>query len=131
MNDVIFVVKDLQPAAIIVVAVVADRNAVEHVAAARRPMGAMVAVAGVTAYVGHRVLAVDPRPAWLLPLAVAGVAMAAAGAGTACGRRFTRPRTATSTIGYIFPTALAICALWLSIALIEFDASQITAVVAR
>jgi hypothetical protein len=34
------------------------------------------------------------------------------------------------TIGYIFPTALAICALWLSIALIEFNASQITAIVA-
>ena len=33
------------------------------------------------------------------------------------------------TIGYVFPTALAVVALWLSIALIEFDASKVTAAV--
>ena len=81
------------------------------------------------AYVAIRVLAVDPRPAWLIPLAGAGVLMAAM-----AGYRLWKAVKATSnsdkTIGYIFPTALAIGALWLVIALIEFDASQVTAVVA-
>ena len=92
------------------------------------PWASMVAVAGVTAYVGRRVLAVDPRPAWLLPLAVAGVAMAAM-AGYRLWKAIHATANSDKTIGYILPTAVAICTLWLSIALIEFDASQITAVV--
>ena len=128
MNDVMFVVKDLRPAALIVVAVVLIAMLSNMLLPLVGPWASMVTVAGVTAYVGHRVLAVDPRPAWLLPLAIAGVAMAAM-AGYRLWKAIHATANSDKTIGYILPTAMAICALWLSIALIEFDASQITAVV--
>lgn len=128
MDDVIFVVKDLQPAGMIVVIVALVAVISNMVMPRIGPWVSLLAVGGVTAYVGNRVLGVDPRPAWLLPLAIAGVAMAAS-----AGYRIYKAIHATAnndkTIGYVFPTALAIGALWLSIALIEFDASQITAVV--
>ena len=128
MNDVMFVVKDLRPAALIVVAVVLIAMLSNMLLPLVGPWASMVAVAGVTAYVGRRVLAVDPRPAWLLPLAVAGVAMAAM-AGYRLWKAIHATANSDKTVGYIFPTAVAICVLWLSIALIEFDASQITALV--
>ncbi len=128
MDDVIIVVKDLQPAALIVLAVTVVAMLSNMVLPRVGPWTSLLAVGGVTAYVGHRVLAVDSRPAWLLPLAVAGVLLA-----VAAGYRLWKAIGATAnndrTIGYVFPTALAICALWLSIALIQFDASQITAAV--
>ena len=121
-----FVVKDLRPAALIVVAVVLIAMLSNMLLPLVGPWMSMVAVGGVTAYVGHRVLAVDPRPAWLLPLAVAGVAMAAM-AGYRLWKAIHATANSDKTIGYIFPTALAICALWLSIALIELDASSLVA----
>ena len=128
MNDVILVVKDLQPAAVIVVAVAVVAMLSNMVLPRVGPWASLLAVGGVTAYVGHRVLAVQPRPAWLLPLAIAGVALAAI-AGYRLWKAIHATANNDKTIGYIFPTALAICALWLSIALIQFHASQIVAVV--
>lgn len=129
MDDVILVVKDLQPAAIIVAAVALVAILSNMLLPLIGPWASMLAVGGVTVYVGNRVLAVDPRPAWLLPLAVAGVALA-----VAAGYRLWKAIHATAnndkTVGYVFPTALAICGLWLSIALIEFDASSVAAVIA-
>ena len=129
MDDVVLVVKELQPAAFIIIAVAVIAIVSNMASPMVGPWASLLAVGGVTAYVGNRVLAVDPRPAWLIPLAGAGVLMAAM-----AGYRLWKAVKATSnsdkTIGYIFPTALAIGALWLVIALIEFDASQVTAVVA-
>ena len=126
MDDVIFVVKDLQPAAFIIVIVALIAVASNMVVPIVGPWASLLAVGGVTAYVGDRVLAVDPRPAWLIPLASAGALMA-----VMAGYRLWKAIKATShsdkTIGYVFPTALAIGALWLAIALIEFDASQVIA----
>jgi len=129
VNDVILVVKDLQPAGLIVLVVVVIAMLSNMLLPLAGPWASMMAVAGVTAYVGNRVLAVDPRPAWLLPLAVAGVAMAAM-AGYRLWKAIHATANSDKTIGYIFPTALAICALWLSIALIEFNASSLAAIVA-
>lgn len=129
MNDVIVVVKDLQPAALIVVAVTLIAMLSNMLLPLIGPWASMLAVAGVTVYVGNRVLAVESRPAWLLPLTLAGVALAAM-AGYRLWKAIHATANNDQTIGYIFPTALAICALWLSIALIEFNASPIAAIVA-
>ncbi len=129
MNDVIVVVKDLQPAAVIVVAVALIAMLSNMLLPLIGPWASMLAVAGVTVYVGNRVLAVESRPAWLLPLTLAGVALAAM-AGYRLWKAIHATANNDQTIGYIFPTALAICALWLSIALIEFNASPIAAIVA-
>lgn len=127
MDDVIFVLKDLQPAAFIIAAVAAIAVVSHRLSPMVGPWASLLAVGGVTAYVGNRVIAVDPRPAWLIPLAGAGLLMAAT-----AGYRLFKAIRATSnsdkTIGYVFPAALAIGALWLAIALIEFDASQVVAV---
>lgn len=125
MDDVVLVVKDLQPAALIVVAVTLVAILSNMMVPIVGPWASMLAVGGVTVYVGNRVLAVDQRPSWLLPLAIAGVVMAAT-AGYRLWKAIHATANHDQTIGYVFPTALAIGALWLSIALIEFDASKIT-----
>lgn len=128
MDDVILVVKDLQPAGLIVLAIAVVAILSNMVFPRVGPWASLLAVAGVTVYVGNRVLGVDTRPAWLLPLALAGLGMAAA-AGYRLWKAIRATANNDKTIGYVFPTALAIGALWLSIALIEFEASQITAAV--
>ena len=75
------------------------------------------------AYAGNRVVNVADRPAWLLPLALAGAV-----AGVLAAARLVRAIKARSqndmTVGYVFPTALAIVAMWLSIALINFESTH-------
>ncbi len=129
VDDVVLVVKDLQPAAFIIVAVALIALVSNMVSPMVGPWASLLTVGGVTAYVAIRVLAVDPRPAWLLPLAGAGMVMAAM-AGYRLWKAIKATSNSDKTIGYVFPAALAIGALWLAIALIEFDASQVTAVVA-
>ncbi len=130
VDDVILVAKDLQPAAFIIVAVAIVAIASNMFMPIVGPWASLIAVAGVTVYVGNRVSAVDSRPAWLLPLAAAGGLMAAA-----AGYRLWKAIRATSnsdrTIGYVFPTAMAIGALWLAIALIHVEASEVVATVTK
>ena len=130
MDDVIVVLKDLQPAAFIIAGVILIAIISNLLEPRIGPWVSLFALAGVTVYVGNRVLGVSDRPAWLLPLAVAGV-----GAAVAAGFRLWRAIHARSnsdqTVAYVFPTALAIVALWLSIALIEFEASVTTTAVVR
>jgi len=130
MDDVITVLKDLQPAAIIVVLValiaIISGMSIPRVG----PWAALVALGGVTAYVLHRVLDVNERPTWLLPLMCVGL-VAAAGAGYRVWHAAHARSNNDRTVAYVFPTALAIFALWLSIALIEFEASGLTAAVGR
>ena len=130
MDDVIIVVKDLQPAALIVVAVAVVALVANMVLPRIGPWAALLALGGVTAYVGNRVVDVTPRPAWLLPLAVAGLVMAVI-AGFRTWTAIHATANNDRTIGYVFPTAIAVVALWLSIALIEFDASQVVSAVTR
>ena len=129
VDDVILVVKDLQPAAFIIVAVAVLAVLSHRVSPRVGPWVSLLAVCAVTAYVGNRVIAVDPRPAWLIPLAGAGVLMAAT-AGYRLFKAIKATSNSDNTIGYVFPAALAIGALWLAIALIEFDAAQAVAAVA-
>lgn len=130
MDEVVLVVKDLQPAAFIVAAVAIVALASRMLNPRIGPWAALLAIAGVLVYVGNRVLNVDPRPAWLLPLALAGLLMA-----VMAGYRLWKAIHATSnndhTIGYVFPTAIAVVALWLSIALIEFDAAELAASIVK
>ncbi len=128
MNDVITVLKDLQPAALIVV-IVALSSIISGMSVPQvGPWLSLAALVGVTAYVGHRVLSVESRPAWLLPLALAGL-VAALGAGFRVWNAAHARSNNDRTVAYVFPTALAIFALWLSVALIEFEATTLTSAV--
>ncbi len=123
MDAIIGVLQDFQPAAI-VVAIVAIGAIVSGMFEPRvGPWLSLIAVAGVTAYVGNRVFAVDPRPAWLLPLAAAGC-LAAVGAGYRLYRAIHAASNQDRTVAYVFPAALAIAALWMSIAFIERSATS-------
>lgn len=129
VDDVILVLKDLQPAAFIVAAVAIVALVSKMLNPRIGPWVALVAIAGVIAHVGNRVREVDPRPDWLLPLALAGLLMA-----VMAGYRLWKAIHAASkndhTIGYVFPTGIAVVSMWLSIALIEFDAAELAASIA-
>jgi F0F1-type ATP synthase membrane subunit c/vacuolar-type H+-ATPase subunit K len=126
MDDVVTVLKDLQPAAIVVAVVALIAILSSRVEPRIGPWVSLATLGTVTAYVGNRVLGVEDPPTWLIPLAAAGLL-----AALAAGYRLWRAAQAVSnndrTVGYVFPTAVAIVALWLSIALIEFDATRIAA----
>jgi len=128
VDDFVFVMKDFQPAAIIVIAVAVVSILSGMTVPQVGPWVSMLSLAAVTVYVGNRVLGVDARPAWLLPLTIAGT-IAAAGAGFRVWRAMHARSNNDRTIAYVFPTALAIVALWLSIALIELDRANVTAAV--
>ena len=128
MNDVIAVLKDLEPAAIIIV-LVSLVSVISGMSAPQvGPWASLAALVAVTAYVGHRVASVENRPAWLLPLALAGL-LAAVGAGFRLWRAAYARSNNDRTVAYVFPTALAIFALWLSVALIEFNATNLASAV--
>lgn len=124
------VLRDLQPAAFIVGGVILIAIISNALDPRIGPWISLLALAGVTVYVGNRVLGVTERPAWLLPLAIAGVLTAVA-AGYRLWHAIHARSNHDNTVGYVFPTALAIVALWLSIALIESETSAVTALVRR
>jgi hypothetical protein len=130
MDDVIQVLSDLRPAAFIIAGVVLIAILSNMLEPRIGPLISLLALAGVTVYVANRVLEVEDRPAWLLPLAVAGL-VAAVAAGYRLWRALHARSNNDNTVAYVLPTALAIFALWLSIALIEFETTTITAAVTR
>lgn len=130
MDDVIQVLSDLRPAAFIIAGVVLIAIISNMLEPRIGPWISLFALGGVTIYVANRVLGVDDRPAWLLPLAVAGL-IAAVAAGYRLWRAIHARSNNDNTVAYVFPTALAIFALWLSIALIEFETTTITAIVTK
>jgi hypothetical protein len=130
MDDVIQVLSDLRPAAFIIAGVILIAILSNMLEPRIGPLISLLALAGVTVYVANRVLEVEDRPAWLLPLAIAGL-VAAVAAGYRLWRALHARSNNDNTVAYVFPTALAIFALWLSIALIEFETTTITAVVTR
>jgi hypothetical protein len=130
MDDVMQVLSDLRPAAFIIGGIILIAVISNMLEPRIGPWISLLALAGVTAYVANRVLGVDDRPAWLLPLAIAGL-IAAVAAGDRLWRAIHARSNNDNTVGYVLPTALAIFALWLSIALIEFESSTITAVVTQ
>lgn len=130
MDDVIQVLSDLRPAAFIIAGVVLIAILSNMLEPRIGPLISLLALAGVTVYVANRVLEVEDRPAWLLPLAVAGL-VAAVAAGYRLWRALHARSNNDNTVAYVLPTALAIFALWLSIALIEFETTTITAAITR
>lgn len=130
MDDVIQVLSDLRPAAFIIAGVVLIAILSNMLEPRIGPLISLLALAGVTVYVANRVLDVEDRPAWLLPLAVAGL-VAAVAAGYRLWRALHARSNNDNTVAYVLPTALAIFALWLSIALIEFETTTITAAITR
>lgn len=129
VDDVILVLKDLQPAAFIVAAVAIVALVSKMLNPRIGPWVALGAIAGVIVYVGNRVREVDPRPDWLLPLALAGLLMAVM-AGYRLWKAIHAASNNDHTIGYVFPTGIAVVSMWLSIALIEFDAAGLAASIA-
>jgi hypothetical protein len=130
MDDVTQVLSDLRPAAFIIAGVVLIAIISNLLEPRIGPWVSLFALGGVTIYVANRVLDVEDRPDWLLPLAIAGL-LAAVAAGYRLWRAIIARSNNDNTVAYVLPTALAIFALWLSIALIEFESSTITAVVTR
>jgi hypothetical protein len=130
VDTLISILQDFQPAAI-VIAIVAIIGLLAGMVEPRiGPWVCLAGLLGVSVYVGTRVSEVDARPAWLLPLALAG-ALAAVGAAVRLYRAITATANNDRTVAYVFPTALAIVALWLSIALIEMEKASVTTAITR
>jgi hypothetical protein len=130
VDTLISILQDFQPAAV-VITIVAIIGLVSGMVEPRiGPWVSLVGLVGVAIYVGSRVSEVDSRPAWLLPLALAG-ALAALGAAIRLYRAITATANNDRTVAYVFPTALAIVALWLSIALIEMEKANVTTAITR
>lgn len=127
MDTLLTILKDFQPAGILIVAVALASIGGNMTMPQIGPWVSFVAVLGTAAYVGNRVNAVADRPAWLLPLALAG-AIAAIAAAYRLFRAIRAHSYNDHTVGYVFPTALAIAAMWLSIALINFQSTHETVV---
>lgn len=125
MDTLVTILKDFQPAGVVIVAVALAAIVSNMTMPQIGPWVSFLAIGGVAVYVGNRVMDVDPRPAWLLPLALGG-AVAAVGAVSRLLTAMTARSNNDNTVGYVFPTALAIAALWLSIALINFQATHET-----
>lgn len=125
MDDVIVILKDLEPAAYIVLGVAVAAVISSRVAPRVGPWVSLLALMGATVYVLRQVIAENPRPSWAIPLALAGV-MAAAGAAYRVWNAARARSMNDKTVAYVFPTALAIFALWLSIALLELDSAPVT-----
>lgn len=120
MDTLITILKDFQPAGVVIVLVALAAIVSNMSVPAVGPLVSLLSIAGVAVYVGNRVTQVDPRPSWLLPLACGG-ALAAVAAGSRLLQAISARSNNDNTVGYVFPTALAIAALWLSIALINFQ----------
>lgn len=120
MDTLITILKDFQPAGVVIVLVALAAIVSNMSVPAVGPWVSLLSIAGVAVYVGNRVTQVDPRPSWLLPLACGG-ALAAVAAGSRLLQAISARSNNDNTVGYVFPTALAIAALWLSIALINFQ----------
>lgn len=123
MDTLITILKDFQPAGLVIVAVAAISMLGNRTIPRIGPWTSLIAIAGTAAFVGNRIVAVESPPAWLLPLAIAG-AVTALGAAIRLVRAISAHSYNDHTVAYVFPTALAISALWLSVALINFTATH-------
>lgn len=127
VDTLLTILKDFQPAGVIIILVAVVSIGGNMTMPQIGPWASLVAIAATAAYVGNRVMGMDARPAWLIPLATAGAITA-----IATGLRLFRAIRAQSyndhTVGYVFPTALSIAAMWLSIALINFQGTHATLV---
>lgn len=127
VDTLLTILKDFQPAGVVIVLVAAISMVSERLMPQVGPWASLLAIAGIAAFVGNRVVNMADRPAWLLPLAAVG-AMSAVAAGTRLFRSVKAHAYNDQTIGYVFPTALSIGAMWLSIALINFQETHATLV---
>lgn len=123
MDTLITILKDFQPAGVVIVLVAIAAIVSNMTMPEIGPWVSLLSLAGVSIYVGNRVLGVETRPSWLLPLALGGL-VACVFAGTRLVSALQARSYNDNTVGYVFPTALAIGAMWLSIALIQFQATH-------
>lgn len=120
MDTLLTILMDFQPAGIVIILVAVASIVSNRLLPQAGPWAALVAIGGVGAYVGNHVMDMTSRPAWLLPLAAVG-ALIALGSGLRLVRAIKAHAYNDHTVGYVFTTALAITAMWLSIAVINFQ----------
>lgn len=125
MDTLLTILKDFQPAGMVIIAIAVMSMVANHTRPDVGPWAALIAVAGVAMFVGNRVMEVQTRPGWLLPLALSGLVVALA-AGYRLFRAIQAHNYNDHTVGYVFPTSLAIASMWLSIALINFQTTHET-----
>jgi hypothetical protein len=127
VDTLLTILMDFQPAGIVIILVAVASIVSNRLLPQAGPWAALVAIGGVAAFVGNRIMDMETHPAWLLPLAAVG-AIIALGAGLRLVRAIQAQAYNDHTVGYVFTTALAIAAMWLSIALINFQATNQTVV---
>lgn len=127
MDTLLTILKDFQPAGMVIILVAVASIVSNRLMPQAGPWAALVAIAGVGAFVGNRIMDIEARPAWLLPLAAVG-GLIALGSAARLVRAIRAQAYNDHTVGYVFTTALAITAMWLSIAVINFQATNQTVV---
>lgn len=111
---------ELKPAALIVAALLAVALVSSRFMPEIGPWISLAAVAGTAIYVGNQVTGVTDRPQWLLPVAGAGAILAVLAGVRLLGAIKARSNN-DNTIGYLFPTAMAVVGMWMSVALIRYE----------
>lgn len=127
MDNISVFLAELQPAAIIVAIIAAISLVASRTYPAVGPWAALLGLVGVAGYVGSQVNDVENRPEWLLFVALGGAVLALIAGLRLLGA--IRANTANDhTVGYVFPTLIAVAGLWMSVALIRFeDMEQVAA----
>jgi hypothetical protein len=118
MDDFFSILRDLQPAGLIVgvLAIVAlTASLTKPIAGPCVSLAGLVLLAG---WVATRVWHADPAPSGLVYAALFA-AIAAGAAIYRLGRTIRARSHSDLTVGYVLPTSVAVVALWLCVALIE------------
>ena len=128
MDNVSAFLTELQPAAVIVVIIAALSLVASRTIPGVGPWAALLGLVGVAGYVGNQVNNVENRPEWLLFVALGGAVLAVIAGIRLLGA--IRANTANDhTVGYVFPTLVAVIGLWMTVALIRFEDMGLSAAV--
>ncbi len=120
MDNISAFLAELQPAAVIVAVIAAISLLASRTYPKIGPWTALLGLLGVAGYVGNQVSGVEQRPEWLLFVALGGAVLALIAGLRLLGA--IRAGTANDhTVGYVFPTLVAVAGLWMSVALIRFE----------
>jgi len=120
MDDITAFLTELKPAGLIVAALLVIALVSSRFMPEIGPWVSLAALAGTAVYVATRVADVQTRPQWLLPVAIGGAILAILAGVRLIGAIRSRSHS-DNTVGYLFPTAVAILGLWMSVALIRFE----------
>ncbi len=120
MDSITPFLTELKPAALIVAVLLAVALVSSRFVPEAGPWVSLAALLGTGVYVAQHVRGVEERPQWLLPVAIGGAVLAALAIARVVGTIRARSHS-DNTIGYLFPTAVAVLGMWMSVALINFE----------